>query len=320
VDQDAIDASRAVNTVTEQIFAKTEKNGDVIVGLFNTSGAPEVISTSASALGMPAGADYLLNGLWAHHSTETTGTISAEVPSHGVALYRVSPLTNPTAAPPAATLELSGLSALSAGQPAAATESFTDNGDLAALRVSLGLQVPSGWQVQATSPTTFAAVDSGQTVTATFKVTAPTPFSLFETDTVSSPTRRPTRRTSTGSSWPATRADPLREPVRTGPASHRPGTAPYPLMIMRIWRRGQPILHDHDFAVITGPRRWPPRPRSQQCHDHDVGRGGWWPGPGRVVAWAGAGGGLGRGGWWPGRGARLVTPGRVVAWAGAGGG
>jgi hypothetical protein len=184
VDQDAIDASRIVNTATEQVFAKTEKNGDVVVGLFNTSGAPEVISTSASALGMPGGTDYLLNDLWAHHAVETTGTISAEVPAHGVVLYRVSPLTNPTAAPPAATLQLSGLSALTAGQPATATESFTDNGDLAALRVSLGLQVPSGWQVQATSPTTFAAVDSGQTVTATFKVTAPAPSSLFETGTV----------------------------------------------------------------------------------------------------------------------------------------
>jgi Alpha galactosidase A/Alpha-galactosidase, CBM13 domain/Alpha galactosidase C-terminal beta sandwich domain/NPCBM-associated, NEW3 domain of alpha-galactosidase len=184
VDQDAIDASRLVNTPTQQIFAKTEKNGDVVAGLFNTSGAPEVISTSASALGLPSGTDYLLNDLWAHHATETTGTISVEVPAHGVALYRVSPLNNPTAAPPAATLGLSGLSAMSGGQPVTATESFTDNGDLAALRVSLGLQVPSGWQVQATSPTTFAGVDSGQTVTATFKVTAPTPSSLFETDTV----------------------------------------------------------------------------------------------------------------------------------------
>jgi hypothetical protein len=49
----------------------------------NTSGAPEVISTSASALGMKAGPDYLLNDLWSHRQTETTGTISAEVPALG---------------------------------------------------------------------------------------------------------------------------------------------------------------------------------------------------------------------------------------------
>jgi alpha galactosidase A-like protein/alpha-galactosidase-like protein/alpha galactosidase C-like protein len=188
VDQDAIDASRIVNSSTEQIFAKTEKNGDVVVGLFNTSGAPEVISTSGAALGMPSGTDYLLNNLWTHHQTETTGTITADVPSHGVALYRVSPLSNPTQAPPAAALGLSGLSNMSAGQPVTATESFTDNGDLAALRVNLGLQAPSGWSVTATSPTSFAGVDSGQTVQATFKVVAPQPTSLFQTATVTGTT------------------------------------------------------------------------------------------------------------------------------------
>ena len=184
VDQDSIDASRIVNTSSQQVFAKTEKNGDVIVGLFNTSGGPETISTTAATLGMPSGTDYLLNNLWTHQATETTGTISANVPSHGVALYRVSALSNPSQAPPAATLSLSGLGNVSAGQPVTATESFTDNGDLAALRVNLGLQAPSGWSVTATSPTSFAGVDSGQTVQATFKVVASQPASLFQTGTV----------------------------------------------------------------------------------------------------------------------------------------
>jgi hypothetical protein len=184
VDQDAIDASRISDTSTSQIFAKTEKNGDAVVGLFNTSGSPETISTTASVLGMAPGTDYLLDNLWTHNSTETTGVISAEVPSHGVALFRVSPLDNPTSAPPAATLALSGPTSVSGGQPATVTESFTDNGDLAALRVNLGLQVPSGWTVTATSPTSFAGVDNGQTVQATFKVVPPQPSGLFETDTL----------------------------------------------------------------------------------------------------------------------------------------
>ncbi|HEX6454019.1 MAG TPA: NEW3 domain-containing protein [Trebonia sp.] len=184
VDQDGIDASRLVNTATEQVFAKTEKNGDVIAGLFNTSSQPQVISTTAATLGLPAGTDYLLDNLWTSHQTETTGVISAEVPPHGVALYRVSPLSNPTTAPPAATLGLSGLGSLQAGQPATATVSFTDNGDLAALGVNLGLQAPSGWSVTATSPTSFAGVDNGKTVQATFQVVAPRPASLFQTDTV----------------------------------------------------------------------------------------------------------------------------------------
>lgn len=93
-DQDGIDASRIAAASTYQTFAKTEKNGDVVVGLFNVSGAPQVISMSVSALGMKAGRDYLLTDLWTHRRTQTTGTISAEVPSHGVALFRMSPLPN----------------------------------------------------------------------------------------------------------------------------------------------------------------------------------------------------------------------------------
>jgi len=63
VDQDSIDASRIVDTSSAQVFAKTERDGDVVAGLFNTGGQAEVVSTTASALGLPAGAAYLLNNL-----------------------------------------------------------------------------------------------------------------------------------------------------------------------------------------------------------------------------------------------------------------
>jgi hypothetical protein len=218
VDQDAIDASRIANTATSQVFAKTEPNGNVIVGLFNTTTAPQVISTSAAALGMPGGTDYFLNDLWAHQTTETAGTISANVPPHGVALYRVSPDHNPAQAPPSGTMNLTGLSAVSGGQPVTATETFTDNGDLAAKQVSLGVQVPSGWSAAPTSATTFPAVETGQTVQATFRVTAPAPASLFQTGSVVG---------TTGYTWagrtrqklsvtePVTVARPVQAPYRT---------------------------------------------------------------------------------------------------------
>jgi hypothetical protein len=184
VDQDAIDATRIVNANGQQVFTKKEPNGDAIVGLINTSGTPQLISTSASTLGMAPGTDYLVKYLWSHESTETTGAISATVPSHGVAFYRVSALSNPTQAPPNATLAMSQLPNLTAGQPATATASFTDNGDLAAKQVRLGLQAPTGWSVTPTSPTSFAAVETGQTVRTTFQVVAPSSDSLFKTDTL----------------------------------------------------------------------------------------------------------------------------------------
>jgi hypothetical protein len=36
VDQDSIAAKRVVNNGSQQVFAKMERNGDAIVGLFNT--------------------------------------------------------------------------------------------------------------------------------------------------------------------------------------------------------------------------------------------------------------------------------------------
>ncbi|MBO0802903.1 MAG: glycoside hydrolase family 27 protein [Nocardiopsaceae bacterium] len=94
VDQDGIDASRISDTSSSQVFAKTEKSGDAVAGLFNTSDATETVTTSASALGLPASARYQVVNLWTGHATKATGTISETVPSHGVALLRVTPLAH----------------------------------------------------------------------------------------------------------------------------------------------------------------------------------------------------------------------------------
>jgi hypothetical protein len=89
VDQDGIDATRIAETLSSQVFAKPERNGDAVVGLFNTGIRSEVVSISATDLGLPAGSGYRLDNLWTHRRTATAGAIAAIVPSHGVVLYRV---------------------------------------------------------------------------------------------------------------------------------------------------------------------------------------------------------------------------------------
>jgi hypothetical protein len=185
VDQDAVDATRIANSSTAQVFAKTEPDGDAVVGLFNTSSQQRSISTTTADLGLPAGTTgYRLDDLWLHESTETAGTVAATVPAHGVALYRVTPIDNPTQAPPSVLLTTSGLNNVTPGQAATATATFTDNGVLPAQHLQLSVDAPDGWTVQAISPTSFGAVRSGQTVQATFQVTAAKPSAPFETDTV----------------------------------------------------------------------------------------------------------------------------------------
>jgi hypothetical protein len=89
VDQDSVAAKRVVNGGTRQVFAKTEPGGDVIVGLFNTGAVAQPVSVTPASIGLPAGKHYVISNLWTHQTTAASG-IGATVPSHGVALYRVT--------------------------------------------------------------------------------------------------------------------------------------------------------------------------------------------------------------------------------------
>ena len=90
VDQDSIAAKRLVNGSDTQVFAKTEANGDVIVGLFNTGANPQTVSVQDKKLGLSSGS-HSLDDLWTHQTSTSSGsTISATVPAHGVALYRIT--------------------------------------------------------------------------------------------------------------------------------------------------------------------------------------------------------------------------------------
>jgi len=93
VDQDSIAAKRVLNNHNQQVFAKTETNGDTIIGLFNIGGKEQGVSVPASAIGLPQSKDgYSLHDLWTGETKKTASSISAVVPSHGVVLYRVKGL------------------------------------------------------------------------------------------------------------------------------------------------------------------------------------------------------------------------------------
>jgi hypothetical protein len=93
VDQDAIAAKRVLHIGNQQVFAKREPNGDVIVGLFNTGGKTESVSVPVVTAGLAQHrSGYSLRDLWTGENRKTGNTITAVVPSHGVVLYRVRPL------------------------------------------------------------------------------------------------------------------------------------------------------------------------------------------------------------------------------------
>lgn len=94
VDQDPLDqAGHIVSSATNQlILAKPLANGDVSVVFFNeNTTAPATMSTTASALGLPAASAYTLQDLWSKAVTQTRGTITETVPAGGVVMVRVAP-------------------------------------------------------------------------------------------------------------------------------------------------------------------------------------------------------------------------------------
>jgi alpha-galactosidase len=177
VDQDPYGAQGTI-VKTEgkvDILAKPLADGDISVALFNKGGTSANAAISAHDAGFsisPRG--YLLDNLWTHHVTETSSVIAANIPAHGVVMYRVTPVHGAHAAPPATALSITN-PPLAAGQPTPVKVTLTDDGRVPLQNAGLSLSPPAGWTATATSPTRFPMVLPGHPVTASYSVTSTTP-------------------------------------------------------------------------------------------------------------------------------------------------
>jgi alpha-galactosidase len=72
------------------VLAKPLSGGDVAVVLFNENAGTATITTDVATVGKSGAGSYGLTDLWSGATSSITGTISASVPGHGVAMYRVS--------------------------------------------------------------------------------------------------------------------------------------------------------------------------------------------------------------------------------------
>jgi hypothetical protein len=110
---------------------------------------------------------YLLDNLWTYRVTETASVIAANIPAHGVVMYRVTPAVGAHRSAPAAVLSISN-PPLVAGKPTPVTVTLTDNGLLPLQDTSISLSPPAGWSARATSATSFGVVQPGLSVTASY--------------------------------------------------------------------------------------------------------------------------------------------------------
>lgn len=182
VDQDKLGAQGTiVHSGTDyDVLAKPLSGGDVSVVLFNKADHAQTISTTGAAVGLGHGGPFQLTDLVTKQQTSSSGTIAANVPSHGTVIYRLHPRA-PKKLPPAShvTINAGDLGGddpdRPAGQPAPVTVTVADDGPISINNhATVRLSVPDGWSVSPRTQT-LTKIRAGGSATATFMVTATAP-------------------------------------------------------------------------------------------------------------------------------------------------
>ncbi|WP_084580821.1 glycoside hydrolase family 27 protein [Kutzneria sp. 744] len=93
VDQDRLGAQGRPVSSTNGLWVLTKPlaDGSRAVTLFNETASPATVTTTADAVGLGRAFDYQVRDLFAHTTSESTGKITAALPAHGSAMYRISP-------------------------------------------------------------------------------------------------------------------------------------------------------------------------------------------------------------------------------------
>ncbi|MEI8411535.1 MULTISPECIES: NPCBM/NEW2 domain-containing protein [unclassified Kribbella] len=91
-DRAAVQAVRVGAAGTTETWVKRLADGGRAVVLLNRGDSAKTLTTTAAAVGL-SGARFTLKNAWTNSVTESAGTISAAVPAHGTALFRVTPAT-----------------------------------------------------------------------------------------------------------------------------------------------------------------------------------------------------------------------------------
>ncbi|MFH9871516.1 NPCBM/NEW2 domain-containing protein [Streptomyces lydicus] len=175
VDQDALGKQATVlkSDSGRWTLVKQLADGGRAVALFNETGQPQRITTTAQDAGLPQSAGYRLRDLWQHRDTHTTGTISATVPAHGTTVFRVTADQRWASYPPAVETGTDRAPLVEAGTPAAVRSAVRNLGGTPARDLTVTLKAPQGWQSKATTPATARALAGGRTLTTSWRITAP---------------------------------------------------------------------------------------------------------------------------------------------------
>ncbi len=74
-----------------EVWTKGLLNNNVAIALLNRGSSPVQLSTTASAVGLPAASSYKVTNVWGGQHSTSNGSFSAQVPAYSTVLLRVAP-------------------------------------------------------------------------------------------------------------------------------------------------------------------------------------------------------------------------------------
>lgn len=169
---DGTDATRVVFRVLDRYgAARPYPGGEVEIAL---KGPGELVGDSPFAFADAGG----VGAVWIRSVSNNPGTVSVHVKHAGYGSRTVSITSRnvPPPGPPAANADLSVISApalVPAGETARITATLFNHSSPELRDVTTALEIPSSWNPEPVTPTSFAAVSAGQSVRSTWEVVAP---------------------------------------------------------------------------------------------------------------------------------------------------
>jgi alpha-galactosidase len=258
VDQDPLGRPGVLLSSAHGLWVLTKRltGGRRAIVLFNATNTAATIATTAVAAGLPAGRVYRLQDLWTNATSQSGGTISAFVPSHGVAVFTVTalPRRNSRRIVPETVLSLAaGSSQLAFGGSATVRETFADNGTSAVKRVRLSLSAGPRWRVKALGIKRLALLRPGRRFTVAYRVTAPASGPPLRTSTFTGAVsyNPPEGRRSATATLDELVASPVRPPLLTADVTTHPAVFGASGPDLAISARGLGVFNPPNGAAPT---------------------------------------------------------------------
>ncbi|MFI5729705.1 NPCBM/NEW2 domain-containing protein [Kribbella sp. NPDC051587] len=158
-----------------EVWSKKLSDGGAAVVLLNRSPNTATISTTASALGLPASSAYTVKDLWSNAVRASVGNVRAQVGSHDAAMFRVTPGAAAEVAPMVVPEAVPAKAYVStAGRVDVQTQLHND-GPTAVSGAQISLTAPAAWTATPDGSTQLGTVGAGQTGSVTWHLAANNP-------------------------------------------------------------------------------------------------------------------------------------------------